>query len=603
MEIGSQSKNINPIGIKSVYYKVSFYYTNYVYKLFRILFFFVSFISIVLLFIEYGIYYPVEWTKVLRRIIQIVIYYFLFYEFVNLLFLRTDIINHLSNYWRYRKIEILIAILVSLILAVEGFLIPYLILWEPSVDKLVLIYLSISQVLLLINNFFHFSRNISNLSYKRFNPSLVFLGSYILVIFLGFILLSLPKMHTKQLSYIDILFLVTSAVCVTGLTPIDVGKDLSFSGQLVLLFLIQLGGLGLMTLTSFFSFYFSGRISLTNQIMMKELFSEYSLEKVKGILKQIAIFTFTIEILGVIYLYLTLPDSLIPQKGSKLFYSIFHSISAFCNAGFSLFSDSLYTLSQIQPFSIYGIMFLVMFGGIGFPVIQDIINKISIKNHKFSLTTKIVLASNLILWIVGFFVFIFFNFYYHYNFKISELILHAFVFTVTPRTAGFNTIPYDTLNLPLIFFTFLLMWIGTSPISTGGGIKTTTITISIFHVLSLIRGHNRVEITKKEIGKETIIRAYSNVLLSLMTIFAGIFLLSIFEKKPDFLKITFEVVSAYGTVGLTLGITNGLEPISKVVLCFVMLTGRVGILTFLLAIIPKSKELHYEYPKEYVVVG
>jgi Trk-type K+ transport system membrane component len=156
--------------------------------------------------------------------------------------------------------------------------------------------------------------------------------------------------------------------------------------------------------------------------------------------------------------------------------------------------------------------------------------------------------------------------------------------------------------MPLIFFTFLLMWIGASPVSTGGGIKTTTITIALNHIMNLLRGNRNVNMFNRRIDEETIIRAYSNVLLSLMTIFVGIFLLSIFEKH-DFLKICFEVVSAYGTVGLSLGITSELTNISKVVLSLIMLTGRIGVLSMLLAIIPKAKELRYEYPKEYVIVG
>lgn len=584
------------------YQKASNFYITFLYTVFRIIFIILSLLSIVILLIEYGIYYPIEWEPIFYKLIKIIIYYFLFYEFINLILFRNDIDFNVKIYWNSRKIEIILAILVFFTLISEKYFLNFLSKIEFRIEKMVLLYLSISQFLILINNFFHFSRNISNISYKKVNPSLLFVGSFLLIILIGFILLSLPKMHTREISKIDIIFVVVSAVCVTGLSPIDIGSDLSFYGQIVLLFLIQIGGLGLMTLTSFFSFYFSGRMSLANQIMMREVLSEYSLIKVKRILLQIVLFTLTIETIGFFFLYLTIPDSLIPINKSKLFYAVFHSISAFCNAGFSLWSDNLYTLSKIQPLSIYGMMIMIMFGGIGFPVIQDLIYKIFKKNHKFSLTTKIVLVSNIILWCVGFLVFIFFSQFYRFNLSLNELVLHGFVFTVTPRTAGFNTLLYDTFPLPLIFFTFLLMWIGTSPISTGGGIKTTTITIALFHILSLIRGKEKLHITNKEISKETIIRAYSNVLLSLMAIFLGIFLLSIVEKS-DFLKITFEVVSAYGTVGLSLGITINLTSFSKIVLSLVMLTGRVGVLSLILAIVPKAKELRYEYPKEYVVVG
>lgn len=584
------------------YQKISIFYVTYLFIIFRVVYVILTFLSFVILIIEYGIYYPLEWEPIFYKLIKLIIYFFLFYEFINLILFRNDVDSNIKNYWNSRKIEIILAILVFFTLITEKIFLNFLSKIQIRIEKMVLIYLSISQVLILINNFFHFSRNISNISYKKVNPSFVFVISFLFIILVGFVLLSLPKMHTKEISTIDILFVVISAVCVTGLSPIDIGSDLSLYGQIVLLCLIQIGGLGLMTLTSFFSFYFSGRMSLANQIMMRELLSEYSLIKVKKILMQIILFTLIIETIGFFYLYLTIPDSMIPVHRNKFFYSVFHSISAFCNAGFSLWSDNLYTLSKVQPLSIYGIMIIIMFGGIGFPVIQDLIYKIFKKNHKFSLTTKIVLVSNIILWCIGFLVFVFFSQFYHFNLSFNELIMHGFVFTITPRTAGFNTLFYDTFPLPLIFFTFLLMWIGTSPVSTGGGIKTTTITIALFHILSLIRGKEKLHITNKEISKETIIRAYSNVLLSLMTIFLGIFLLSIVEKA-DFLKITFEVVSAYGTVGLSLGITSNLTSFSKIVLSFIMLTGRVGVLSLILAIVPRAKELRYEYPKEYVVVG
>lgn len=587
--------------VDSFYIKTIYFYSSRIYPIMKTLFVIASLLSLGILIYEYGYENITKYSQI-QNLVRIIINYFLFYEFLNLFFYRFDSNTNIYEYFKKRKFEIIFAFLVLIFFLFENFFIHHLDFLEISKSYIVLIYLTCLQIFILINNFLHFSRNISNIRYKKINPSLVFLISFLFLIFIGTILLSSPNVHNKKMDLIDIIFTVVSATCVTGLSTIDVGKDLNLAGQIILLSLIQIGGLGLMTLTSFFTYYLSGQVSLTNQIVMKELFNEVSLDKVKNNLRDITIFTFIIESMGALYLYFTLPDSLIPIGSSKIFYAIFHSISAFCNAGFSLFPDSLYSVSQISPLSIYGIMFLIMFGGIGFPVIKNLGLKIINKKQRIHLTTKIVLLSNLILWLSGFFVFIFFSSFFNFNLNLKEKILHGLFFSITPRTAGFNTLSYQDFPIPLIFFTFLLMWIGASPVSTGGGIKTTTITIALFHIIFLLRGNRKIEVFNRRISEETIIRAYTNVLLSLMTIFLGIFLLSIFEQK-DFLKIAFEVVSAYGTVGLSLGITTELHPISKMILCFIMLTGRIGILSLLLAIIPKAKELKYEYPTEYVVVG
>jgi trk system potassium uptake protein TrkH len=578
-------------------------YSIRIYPILKIIFLFNSFLSFGILIYEYGYSNFYETQNIFY--IKIIINYFLFYEIINLLLYRSDDSLNIKQYVKTRFFELIVTLIVLILMLFENIIIKFtkiFLLSNSSSDYILLIYLSISQILILVNNFLHFSRNISNIKYKKINPSLIFLMSFVFIISLGVILLASPNAHNNPIDIIDIIFNVVSATCVTGLASIDIGKDLNLAGQIILLVLIQIGGLGLMTLTSFFSYYLSGQVSLTNQIVMRDLFSEISIDKVKNTLKNIALFTFIIESIGSILLYFTLPNELIPKNESKIFYAIFHSISAFCNAGFSLYTENLYNVSMISPISVYIIMLLIMFGGIGFPTINDLLNKFINKKHKLSLTTKIVLISNAIIWSTSFIVFLIFSEIYNMKLNLEEKILHGLFFAVTPRTAGFNTLYYNTFPMPLIFFTFLLMWIGASPVSTGGGIKTTTITIALNHIMNLLRGNRNVNMFNRRIDEETIIRAYSNVLLSLMTIFVGIFLLSIFEKH-DFLKICFEVVSAYGTVGLSLGITSELTNISKVVLSLIMLTGRIGVLSMLLAIIPKAKELRYEYPKEYVIVG
>ncbi len=596
---------IKPINTNSIYKKyiiLSYAYTNSIYNFLKVFFALTCFLSFGILIYNLG-YRFTEESESLIKYIKFIIYFFLIYEIINIFFYRNNIIITIITYLVKRKYEIFFTILLFILVLLEQYIIKLIKLYTGTNNKqTMMIFLSFAQFLILLNNIIRVSRNISNIQYKKISPSFLFLLSFLIIISLGLLLLSSPKTHNTFISFIDVLFTVVSAVCVTGLSTIDIGKDLNFAGQVILLFLIQIGGLGLMTLTSFFSYYLSGQVSLTNQIIMKEIINEISLLKVKKTLKDIIIFTFTIELIGAIILWFTLPDNVIPVNQNKFFYALFHSISAFCNAGFSLFSDSLMNLSRYSPISIYIIMTIIVFGGIGFPVINEVTNKIKNKRYRFSLTSKLVIISNGIIYFFSFFIFIYFSYFYNFNLTFSEKILHGFVYAITPRTAGFNTLSYENFPIPLIFFTFLLMWIGASPVSTGGGIKTTTITIGIFHIVSLLRGRTKVEIFKKRLSEETIIRSYTTILLSLMVIFLGIFLISIFEKL-DFLKITFEVVSAFGTVGLSLGITTQLSPYSKIIICILMLTGRIGIITMLLAIIPKVKEYNYEYPTEYVITG
>lgn len=584
-----------------IYSKIANLYGESLFPYFKYIFFINSIISFALLVWEYGYEIPRNLEAITFSLIRIIIIIFLLYEFVNLIFYKF-FQNNLHEYLKERKLELIIALAVLVLILFEDHFLTLLLEQKFPSDLIVLTFLSIAQFLILINNFFHFSRYISNIQYKALNPSLVFVISFVFVIIIGFLLLSSPKTHNRYIHWIDILFIVVSATCVTGLSPVDIGKDFNIFGQTIIMLLIQVGGLGLMTLTSFFSYYLSGQTSLTNQIVMKELFSDISLEKAKRTLKDIVVFTFLIETAGAAVLYHTIPDSMIPEGKSKIFYAVFHSISAFSNAGFSLFPDSLYELSVVSPVSVYTISLLIMFGGLGFPTLKDLLNKARYKQHRFSLTTKIVIVANLVLWTGSFLVFFGFSLHYRWNFSLPERILHSIFFAITTRTAGFQTLPFDTFPVPVIFITFALMWIGANPISTGGGIKTTTFLISILHILSLLRSKRKVEIFRKKISEETIIRAYTNVLLSLMAIFTGIFIITIFDNQ-QFLKIVFEVVSAYGTVGLSLGITPELSGTSKIVLILTMFAGRIGILTFLLAIIPKKKKSNYEYPTEYVIVS
>jgi Trk-type K+ transport system membrane component len=291
----------------------------------------------------------------------------------------------------------------------------------------------------------------------------------------------------------------------------------------------------------------------------------------------------------------------------RVFSSLFHSISAFCNAGFSLFPNGLAeTYFKSAKVYLVIIMILITLGGMGFPVVTEISKKIfSVDTRlvKLSILSKFVLLISFIFLLMGSIAyFILEQKYSLKNLTLFNQIFHSVFYSVTTRTAGFNTLSISSMGVPMVFVSFLLMWVGASPNSTGGGIKTSTFAVSILSILGMIKGKDRLEIFKREISPSSVTRASATIVLSLFVIFIAIFSIVLVESF-SFLDICYEVVSAYGTVGLTRGITPLLSTPSKIVIAIVMFMGRVGVLTILIAFTPKSKDYKHRYPMEYVVVG
>ncbi len=568
----------------------------------RFLYGFSGIVSLLILVVEFGFNYPQSWNQYIRLAILGVVYYLVFYEILGFIFS--------GESWRKlirkRPVELAIAFLVIAQRILADNVIDYLGLEKSAGDRAALIFLSVSQAFLLVNFLIHIVRNAQFSALLRLNPSLVFLGSFAFVIIIGTLLLSMPRSTKGDISYIDTFFITVSATCVTGLSPVDISMHFTRTGQTILLGLIQIGGLGLMTLTSFFSYFLTGRVSVQTGLLMKDLLSEDSLGKVRSLIKDIAFATFAIEGIGVIYLYYTTPAHMFDSGSERLFYSLFHSVSAFCNAGFSLYPDSMMRMNLTGHFYQSGIMVLIVFGGLGFPVISQLYKKIRNPNDyrtRLSVAARIVLWTNLVLFVSGFIAFLFLESPYTLaGREFKERIFHSVFFTVTARTAGFNSVDTAAMGIPLVFFSFLLMWIGASPASTGGGIKTSTFAVVIIHIFSHLMGRERVEIYKKTVSEASVHRAYTSVILSLMVIFVSLFILVTYEPH-SFLDLAFEAVSAFGTVGLSRGITGDLSSVSKITLSIVMLTGRVGILTFLTAMLPQRRQENYRYPVEYVIVG
>lgn len=427
---------------------------------------------------------------------------------------------------------------------------------------------------------------------------------FILAIVIGTILMMLPLTTTdkKGLDFLTALFTITSAICVTGLSVIDVSKELSPFGQIILLIFIQLGGLGIMTFSSFIFMLIGKKITYEERELLKEERNVESNGGIIGFLKKVILTVFTIEFVGTIFLTIGFLKEMPLKKA--IYFGIFHSISAFGNAGFSLFSHGLegYTSNFLVNFVV---SYLIIIGGIGFGVINAIIYSIRYKKNGLDLTSKLAVIITTVLTFLG--MVLFFIFEYRNKGTIGELpfsqkLLTSFFQSVTTRTAGFNTIPIENLTDSSIFMFLVLMFIGASPGSTGGGIKTTTVGVIIFYIIGVIRKKEKISVFNRRIGWEVLNRAIVILVLSIIYIFTvTLILLSI--ENFTFNQTIFEVVSAFGTVGLSLGITSDLNGLSRILIIMTMLIGRLGPMTFALAFGGTNKIEKISFPKENIIVG
>ncbi|KAK3586182.1 hypothetical protein CHS0354_013132 [Potamilus streckersoni] len=419
-----------------------------------------------------------------------------------------------------------------------------------------------------------FMRLNSRIMSKRVNINMMLLISFGFLIFSGALLLMLPRATVEpgSMPFVKALFMSASAVCVTGLSAIDIGKDLTFTGQLILLTLIQLGGIGIMTLTTLLSLMVGGGTGLREQANLKELLGDETLSAVRGTLLKITLFTFVIESIGIGIAYLLMPE--FPAEGDKLFFTIFHVISAFCNAGFGLYAQSLnHPLFLQAPGIIVVLMVMIILGGLGFTVISECSQWFLSRTKRrlgLSLHAKMVLIVTVLLIVGGAAVIMLFE----VSNSMKEMdtgsqLLHAFFHSVTPRTAGFNTIDMMSLSQVTIIFTMLLMCIGASPNSTGGGIKTTAFALSVLNLWRILTGQEKIRIFKSSVSLRTTDKAFAVLTLCGVYIIAFTVLVRWAElHSPDIssFDILFEVISALNTVGLSMGITAKLNDYSLLLL-------------------------------------
>jgi trk system potassium uptake protein TrkH len=450
---------------------------------------------------------------------------------------------------------------------------------------------------------------------SKVSPAVVILGSFAAAIAVGALLLSLPAAATERLSVVDAIFTATSAVCVTGLTVVDTGSRLTAFGQVVVLLLFQAGGLGIMTVAMFVVLLLGRSVSFRDHMVIEDSMHHSPTAELGRLLRYVLAFTFVAEVAGAALLWLRWRNDF--PAGRAVYLSVFHAVSAFCNAGFSLFSDSLVRY-RADPHVNLVTTLLIVSGGLGFLVNMELRDQVVLRLKgrrppRLSLHSRIVLtvtASLLVFGMVGFLASESRNLLQ--GLPLSEKLLASWFQAVTPRTAGFNTVDYGHAATATLFFTIFLMFVGASPGSTGGGVKTTALGLLLLLLRARYRGRARAMAFRRTIPHAVMDRALSVVLLSWILTSAALLLLTATElgsaphsgAPPDFIQLMFETVSAFGTVGLSTGITPSLSPAGKMLIALLMFTGRLGPVTVALASGRKAPgRVRFRYAEENVMVG
>ena len=463
---------------------------------------------------------------------------------------------------------------------------------------------------------------------RKTNPALAMAVSFMFIILAGSGLLLMPRCIQPgvHLSWIDSLFTATSAVCVTGLTTIDVPSTFTSFGQMVIIMLIQVGGLGIMTITSFFALFFMSNTSIYSQMLVRDMVSSKSLASLWSTLLNIFGFTAALELAGAVCIFLNIHGTIGLDLRHELFFSVFHSVSAFCNAGFSNYPDGMSAPELMVGGHcwLYVILsLLIILGGIGYPVLVNmkaVVTKrarliwrwlrgrryasLSIPNL-YDLNTKIVLKTTAVLIVSGTVLIAFFEWDNTFaGLQTHEKLTQAFFNAVSPRTAGFISVNLNSMCLQSIFIYTLLMWIGGASQSTAGGVKVNAFAVAILNIRSILRGSDRVEFAGREVSTDSIRRANAAVFVSVVVLSFFVFLVTLTDPDLPLKAIVFECVSAFATVGSSLGITSQLQDASKVLLVVLMFIGRVGVVTLAQGLLKQYKnQNYYKLPQDNITIS
>lgn len=480
-------------------------------------------------------------------------------------------------------------------------------------------YVLLIQIYFLIIIASEISRTSFRIEKVRFNPAHIFILSFILIVIAGTLLLLLPEMtvHSGAMSVIDALFTSTSATCVTGLIVVDTATFFTFKGHFVLMVLIKLGGLNIIAFGTIYALLSKFGIGLKQHSVLEDFMNKDTMLSATGMLKKIIIWSFMIEFVGALFIYLSWSDAIpFVGEGDKIFNSFFHSFSAFNSAGFTLFTDGLYNVHLRHNYMIHVmITILVFFGALGFIAMFNLFSfnkireRVELPWKQIDFSTKIALYFSLGLIVFGAVVFFFLESNNTLQDKNLVESLVTSIFQSVTRTSGFNTVVIKEVTMPMIILFLFLMFVGASSSSTGGGLKTSTFAFLIASVMATIRGRKKAEIFKHTVPNELRNKAIAILMFFILGNTIGIFLLSITEQDilaqdgRTLMDLIFEQVSAYGTVGLSMGVTPYLSFAGKIIIVISMLVGRLGTLTIAYAIGKSVISSNYSLPEGHIVVG
>jgi trk system potassium uptake protein TrkH len=465
-------------------------------------------------------------------------------------------------------------------------------------------FLSLVEVLIFVKFIVQTERLFAIVGSFRVSPAKLIIVSFATIILFGSFLLYLPYARPKGegMRYIDAVFTATSAVCVTGLVVVDTGTAFSRVGHFFILLLIQMGGLGIMTIAAFIQVSLGSQMSVHGRFSTASLLDQGDMRNLFGIIRAIVLTTFAFEAVGV-GLFAPFFLKTVDRPPTALFYALFHAISAFCNAGFSLYRDSfVHWRGSLWPNTV--LILLIVLGGLGFTVLRNLGRRIVIgEKERIAVQTRIVLVMSSILVVFGaLVVYLFERNDLFAGYAPHEKFLASIFQSVTARTAGFNTVETAALRPVTLLFTSALMFIGASPGSTGGGIKTTTFFILVLSIVTILRDQRFNTVFRRRIPFMVVNRAFAIFVSALVLVVAGTLVLG-YTEDFSIVRIFFEVVSAFGTVGLSTGITPHLSDFGKIVIIFLMFTGRIGPLTLVLAVRNAQATKMVTYPEERVMVG
>lgn len=556
--------------------------------------------------LEYGFLVDKSEARYLHIISISVVTVFIIYQFLQLYIAKSR-----STYLKVHKVEfaIIAFLVVEFVLLQFNLSIIQRIGEAFHIKDLTFLYIVFAQIYIIVGLVLSGLRYNIKVLQSKIHPSRIFVLSFMLTILAGTFLLMLPASTVRgSISFVDALFTSTSAVCVTGLAAVDTATYFTRFGQIVIMALFQIGGLGLMTFTTFFALFLSGGIGIRERIFLHDLLDEENIGAITRVLAYLLVTTFVIELIGAAILFQSIYTKF-SSPYEAAFNSVFHSISAFCNAGFSIFS-----LNLMDPMVKNNYLFtttislLIILGGLGFPTILGLFKSANLTGFFKKVQIKVPLQSKMIIW--GTLALIVFGavitYLLEYNNALKGLSefgkwQSAYFQSVTARTAGFNTFDFGIIHTSTSILYFFLMFVGASPGGTGGGIKTTTFIIIIASVWSIVREQKQVRIGNRSISNDVVTKALLKLFLTIFIITAGIFVLSISEGK-SLLDLSFEAFSAFGTVGLSRGITGSLTSVGKLTIVLLMFIGRIGPLAFIYSIIRTQEKFAYDLPGENISI-